>query len=263
MSKEAENTPLSDRPVLQSLLVEAPLETVLSYFRGHCAHIAKEGIGIRYEVTGADAGIKQPFGPDHVDAPYDWLEERFPLRGRYRASVVASNPRFVLVEIYCNLNQPYFEEEMADWTEANVYKFYSHIGHNPMLDAPNPIHLQTVFPSNGFWSRVDKKVRYLGVEKNDGRWKVFEDGELAAFETPGHYKKRLISNRMNRSILFEYMSKLGLDPYGIFERRELKDAVLYTSDCKGRHPETFEAARLKFNAYHDNGSRHPKYIDDS
>jgi hypothetical protein len=64
---------------------------------------------------------------------------------------------------------------------------------------------------NEFSLLVDgKSVRTVYAIK-DPKWKFFENGDPLWFEDLGYYKKRIISERINRQILSEYCKSLGLN----------------------------------------------------
>jgi len=205
------------------------------------------GANTLYEISGHAAQIANSFGPDtHRYPPFTWLENHFSLRGSHRISIVKSNQRFVFVETYCNLAWPYLEDTLRDWTGMNTYKFYSIEGPNPMLETPEYLELPTFFPSNGFWSYYKGAQRYLGVTKEALRWNYFQDGQITPFEQPEHYTKRRRSDRMNREIVVEYMLALGIDPFSVFERRELEKPILFTSDHVGQTVDLYEAERQRY-----------------
>ena len=65
------------------------------------------------------------------------------------------------------------------------------------------------------------EVQLPGVESRvvhaleDGdRWVFFEKGPVQAFESPEHYKKRRIRDRLRRQDLMAYLEALGIDAQG-------------------------------------------------
>lgn len=53
--------------------------------------------------------------------------------------------------------------------------------------------------------------RYVRAMKDGARWEFYQEGEIMGFENPLYYKKRKIKDRLNKEILTEYLSKLGID----------------------------------------------------
>lgn len=54
-------------------------------------------------------------------------------------------------------------------------------------------------------------VRTLAAHCEDGRWSWHADGEPQPFEEPSRYESRRIRDRLDRPLLLQYLSALGLD----------------------------------------------------
>lgn len=239
-------TPEKPQPVISGIFVKCSIEQVIGLFRTSLNRFAQSMETTYFEVSGDDARIKHDFGPDqYIFKPCDWLENYFPVRGQYRLSTVAHNPNFTFVETYCRIAVPFLCDLIHEWTEADTYEFWSYEGENPLLDTPEIIQPQHAYPSNGFFSVQNNVVRFLHISKNGKRWNVVEKGPIAHFENQSYYAERLKADRLNRSILFEYMKKLDLDPDEIFIKRNLVNPVLFTGDHTGKviDPNEAEIAR--------------------
>lgn len=72
--------------------------------------------------------------------------------------------------------------------------------------------LSVEYPANSFQYYKDGiSKRYVRAMKDWNRWEFFQSGEIMEFENPLYYKKRKIKNRLNKTILTEYLSKIGID----------------------------------------------------
>lgn len=52
-------------------------------------------------------------------------------------------------------------------------------------------------------------VRYVGALREEPSWSFESRGEPRSFEEPANYKKRKITERLNREILVGYLAKIG------------------------------------------------------
>lgn len=235
-------------PYVQAIFVKAELDEVAAYYRGMACHMLKDpDLPPGYELQGEAAGIKQLFGPEtsmvdgslyegpKINWPnYDWLPERFPLRGFARLSQVGSNPAYVMVENYCNIYWPYLDNTLHDWSGAEVYRIWSAIGLNPCCKTPERIVHTNCFPDNGFSYFGKDGRRDVSATKDYDRYIFTNNGPHRPFENLGYYKKRLVRDRVNRKIMCEYMLALGIDPVSTFVDRDLLNPILFTSDHEGQ-----------------------------
>ena len=60
----------------------------------------------------------------------------------------------------------------------------------------------------------DGKERLVMALKED-RWTFYQEGEVLPFENPDYYNNRKIKDRMNFSVIKEYLFKIGIDFYRI------------------------------------------------
>ena len=273
-NKDTSKEPLPSLPWIEAVFVKASLDKVAAYFRGWCAStmardtedddfwsgdpmaaIAESLPSIPdrtlYEVSGAAAGIAQPFGPDvqelsgfaRFGEDISWLPQKFPVRGSHRISVVRSNPAFVMIEGAMNGALNTFAETLHRWTGDPALRVWSHTGPNPMLDLPVMLRPNSSGPDHGFSLHAAGTKRWVHVQRRNRRLEFHSHGPVQPFENPGHYQKRFMKDRLSRAILFQYLVAFGLDPISIFERRELDDPLLYTSDHPGQDCSTYQAER--------------------
>ncbi|MCW3783547.1 hypothetical protein OM960_18570 [Defluviimonas sp. CAU 1641] len=244
---------LPDQAKLGFFLVEAPLKTVESLFRGIVLEIKRNMIEVQgepdkpYSMLREDrARIGEPF--DYA-FQYDvdrerflrkpqWYQNLFPLRGIFRLSRVRSNLELVLVEFEgLGGTWPLFDLNISIVSGAVVYKFssttrYTIYDSSPSYDPPR-IPSQPVAFNSMSLVRPDGLVRSITAGKQNGKSFFRQYGDPLPFENPDHYKKRIKTERFNRNILCDYLEALGVDPEATFDRRELDDPVLFTIDPDG------------------------------
>lgn len=72
--------------------------------------------------------------------------------------------------------------------------------------------VNTEFPVNDFELFSDAEtLRYVRAFRDDPKWEFYAMGERQWFEDETHYRKPRIADRLTRSILVEYLRKLGWD----------------------------------------------------
>lgn len=80
------------------------------------------------------------------------------------------------------------------------------------------------------WMIIDNVVCLNG----GGERKIFwQKGEPWDFEDTSEYEQRPPRQKMDRNRICTYLEKLGIDPEATFERRELDEPVLFTTDHEG------------------------------
>ncbi|MHA3916458.1 hypothetical protein [Halovulum sp. GXIMD14793] len=229
------NEPLPDIPVISVIFVRTTFDEVASYYRGELLS-AQESDPERefYELRDEAAKIELGFGPDtdlcHIDKR---MAEAYSLRGSVRVSIVRSNPSLVMVEQRANVVLPFEDQRLHQWTGCGVFQFWSTIGEDPLKKlAPKLFHLGPI-PENGF-SYIDKNTgRHVCAYQDNTKAVYNSSGEPLDFERPSNYKKRRKLDRVNRELIFEYMSAIGVDPVATFLRRELDSPILFSSDHGG------------------------------
>lgn len=150
--------------------------------------------------------VEEKFGPGRfciTDAPLDIssVYERRPPRGG------AHDKRAVFYEPACSGGTTALIANMEDgWvTMCNVLAAKlpgEHILARSCVDTQYPLTDFEVWDNGA-------SVRYVGALREDPSWDFSSRGEGRPFEDPTNYKKRRISDRLNREILVEYLGKLG------------------------------------------------------
>lgn len=278
MSIKPDSCRLADTPCFAVCFVETDLEHLADYFRGEACEVERRGGHPSFEVRGDAAGIGGPFGYDSSlivnpfkdEIPYltgvqkekmvrneerilSRLPEWYPLRGRTRLSRLRCNPRWIMIEQYCNSIEPVMEHSLQQWTHGATYRFISQIGRDPTEDmglhygidnatgpgpGPTPqlsqdryfIHHLMTYVAPG--AEVYDTTRYVQVYRDD-RMKFTQSGKLLPFEKPETYQVSPPRNRLTRDIICSYLDAIGIDPEATFGRRELDDPILFTSDHPG------------------------------
>ena len=76
----------------------------------------------------------------------------------------------------------------------------------------NPPHASTQFQLIGPTGEPPRLyVRTLAAHCEDGRWKWYANGRQQPFEDPHRYSARRIKDRLNRPLLMQYLSALGIE----------------------------------------------------
>lgn len=256
---------LLNRPSVGGLFVEAPIDAVAAYFRCSYSFDVKndrDRVPAR-ELRGSAAQIDAHFGCDSVYFGDSVLMtesylEFFPLRGSRRISTVGCQREFTLVEVYNNTHRPFEGEWLSEYLGANTYEFWSIIGLNPMLKLL-PHYQSASFLEHFLYGFTKQGMRIVHNIKTEDKWKFDQEGEPLAFEDVRNYRKRMIKDRLNRELIFDYMQKLGLDPESIFLHRELEDPILFSSDLPGDRVKVDEK---EFKRYLEWGERKGFALDD-
>jgi hypothetical protein len=92
------------------------------------------------------------------------------------------------------------------------------------------------YPKHSFqvW-RDGVRNRVVHVLRDSDKWTFFQEGPIDSFETPAHYDRRRIRDRLNREIIVEYVRALGWDiADGDFWRS--KECVTYFEKGVAGHP---------------------------
>lgn len=78
--------------------------------------------------------------------------------------------------------------------------------------AVNPPHASTQFELLGPTGEPPLLyVRTVSAHCEDGRWRWYEHGEVQPFEQVERYQVRRVRDRLNRGLLIEYLSALGIE----------------------------------------------------
>lgn len=84
------------------------------------------------------------------------------------------------------------------------------------VNSSRPPHASTQFQLMGPTGKPPLLfVRTLAAHCEDGRWSWHEDGQQQAFEVPDRYSARRIRDRLDRPLLVQYLSALGIDIDGV------------------------------------------------
>lgn len=226
--------------------VEAELEEVAAYIRGEATASHENGVAdgdprpMRvYELCGAAARIDRPFGPeaDYLGRlpGYNFLETTFPLRGWRRISRVRSNPRYVMWENPLDDVQIQSEYTLQYWTGSTVYRVFSQIAPYP-IDPAQAAWLSVNYAAPGHIFRMLQSDRMRSVsygEHSAGRKSFWQKGAPCAFEDSARYASRPPRERLTRNVICSYLDHLGIDPEATFQRRELDNPILFTTDHQG------------------------------
>lgn len=266
----------SDAPRLPGIarfhvcFVEAELDEVAAYIRGEATGAYENGVAdgdprpMRvYELHGTDAGIDRRFGPeaDYLGRlpGYDFLETTFPLRGWRRISRVRSNPRFVMWENHLDDIQIQTEYNLQYWTGGTVYRVFSQIAPYP-LDPAQAAWLSVNYAAPGHIIKMLQADRMRSVsygQHSAGRKSFWQKGAPWGFEDVARYAARPPRDRLTRNVICGYLDHLEIDPEATFERRELDDPILFTTDHEGTPAWTHPDEALRYRR----GLEHPNWID--
>ena len=75
-----------------------------------------------------------------------------------------------------------------------------------VLSKPN-----IIYPAYEFEVMNMDSIRLIHVIKDFPKWQFFQKGNILPFEENAHYKKRRISDRLNNSIIEDYLKKNGIN----------------------------------------------------
>lgn len=251
---------LPDIPRIAVQLIQTDIEQVEAYFRGKYLDLKLNSIEIQGEdpqpysiLRGSEAGAENQFQhPGEIPyLKYAWVRERFKTWGLHRISRPRSNPEFVMIEGNGNLTQFFVSDHMAQAFDQPVYTFFSAIGWDDFdahLYSPEFKLPKGELFTHEFSAKRGTKLRDVLAIHDEGRYQFRQTGEPEWFERIEHYECRKIKDRLNRNVICEYLERMGIDPEGTFERRELDDAVLFTIDEFGEPLDGFTEDLEKFRA---------------
>ena len=236
---------LAARPRIGCLLVEADYADVLDRVRGEATAAHESGLkdpatAIElFELHGDAAQVHRPFGREaHYWAELPGLEfisDVFDLRGWRRVSRLRCNPGFVLFEEELDTVRPFMDLDLAVWTGGRVFGVMSQIApYGLSLEHEAKLMVNFAVGQHTFLA-VDqarkRSVSYLASGTGAGSKRFHAQGEPWDFEDS--YEGLKPRERITRDRICLYLERLGIDPESLFERRELDDPVLFTTDHAG------------------------------
>lgn len=256
---------LPDVPRIFVCLVEADIEDVVAYCRGEASatRLGAEQddepsdyykFAEIYELHGDAAQVDQTFGPELSylgQFPHLTGLNAYPLRGWRRVSRLRSNPRFVLWEESLDTVGPQDHYNLQFWTGGRVIRVLSQISDYPM-DDNIALHLGINFePPEHSFTILDEN-RQRSVSYGGGDKKTFwQKGDPWGFEDVGAYRTEPPRKRIGRDRICHYLEKFEIDPEATFERRELDDPVLFTTDHEGVSATIYPELADRYNQLHE------------
>lgn len=237
------------------LVVQAPFEDVLSYFRCvyHEDDDQTENIRLRHrpycEVRGPEIKAARTFGwceylqhgihPDYRDFFAVW--------GRHRISTAPARPDLVLVEGFSSQNEILSDVLLAIYLQRPVYAFSSRIAwdqtlglnHRAAYRPPNsPPGQHLMQRTYGGYQRLsdqsfDNRDRVVWVSHDGRRWHWVNSGQPETFEQAEAYTARRKADRLTRNMICDYMEAVGVDPERTLIERAVEDVVLFSTEMGG------------------------------
>ena len=238
--------PLPELTWIEGAFVRADLASVLSRFRGEMA-----AVGNQFEATGEKAGIQSPLGMEPFPHMNPRLREKsekgFSVHGFARVSVPRCNPNWTFVEAPFSVSSQNFF--LHEWCQnAPILHIWSGLFTYSLslseAETPSEMH--------GFCYEAEgHKMRWMEWKRDDEGTRLITRRKPVSFENVAHYKSKRTRDRMNRSVLFEILENLEIDPVSVFDRRELEDPHLFTSEPRG----------TSCNDYIEDRDRYRRFVD--
>lgn len=243
---------LPDVPKFAMLVVQAPFEDVLEYFR--CVYHEQDDqsenlrLGRRpfCEVRGDDIAAARAFG--YCEAKqygvHQDFEDFYRIWGRHRLSTAPGRPDLVLVEGVSAHNEILSDLQLAIFLQRPVYAFSSRIAWDPTsasamksaFDPPKGAPGEHVLRRTyGKYARLtdqsfDNRDRTVWVGYDGRRWRWQSSGEPETFEQVEAYTARRKADRLTRNMICDYMEAVGVHPERTLIDRDVENVVLFSTE---------------------------------
>lgn len=233
------------------MVVKAPLDDVLSYFRCFLGETNDNRDPKKFphfrEVRGPQIREERVFGLCGHGQVHPEYRDFYEIWGRFRVSTAPGRPDLVLIEGCQAHNEILSDILLAVYLRRPVYVFSSRIawdltsGVTPHLPYREPRGQ----PGEHLMARVyegyerhtdrvfDDRDRTIWVSHDGSRWRFQNDGTPEPFEQVDAYGARLKADRLTRNMICAYMEAVGVDPERTFVGREVENAVLFSSQMEG------------------------------
>ena len=144
-----------------------------------------------------------------------WKIKQFPLTDKNKVAEVYSISEFSVVKILMwqpvciDFDLVVFITNMSDGWQGLLRGYsedYKRKVIRIRISDPN-----IAYPGYAFEAINGDSTRLVQVIKDSHKWVFFEKGNILPFEESINYNKRRISNRLNNSIIEDYLKKNGID----------------------------------------------------